>query len=186
MAIASTQALLKDRWIPQMRTRDELCAMPVGTLGRGYGEHLRRWDLEPDFFPDIDVSREDEFVRARLYQTHDILHTLTGYDASEPGEAGIVGFMIAQYLVHHDTGGHMAGGFMTLLASSLMLHAATVENDELRPYWDNLVEGYERGRASRCLIGPRWEEMLHRPLAEVRAEYRIPPRPQTYAQAAHG
>jgi len=177
LADAPTQALLKDRWVPPPMTRDALLAMPEGTLGRAYGEHLAAFDLDVEFFPDIDTTRPDEFVRARLYQVHDIIHALTDYDATDAGEMGIVGFYLAQYLVHHDKGGHMAGGFMALLCASVVLHAAVIDNEQLRPFFDHLVEGYDRGRRADCLIGPRWESLLDRPLDEVRAEFHIPPRP---------
>ncbi|TNE91205.1 MAG: hypothetical protein EP330_06050 [Deltaproteobacteria bacterium] len=185
LADAPTQELLRDRWVPPRITREQLLAMPAGSLGRAYGDHLEAFGLDVEFFPDIDTEREDEFVRARLYQIHDILHAITGYDATDAGEVGIVGFYLAQYLTHHDEGGLMAGGFMGLLAATVILHAAVVDNDQLRPFFDHLVEGYERGRASKCLIGPRWETMLDRQLAAVRAEYRVPPRAVARSTVAH-
>ncbi|MCO4748158.1 MAG: hypothetical protein KC912_25415 [Proteobacteria bacterium] len=184
LADEPTQQLLEDRWVPPRFTRKQLLAMPVGSLGHAYGKHLKDWDLDPEFFPDIDTSREDEFVRARLYQIHDIIHALTDYDATDAGEMGIVGFYLAQYLTHHEEGGLMAGGFMGLLCATVVLHAAVVDNDQLRPFFDNLVEGYDRGRTARCLIGPRWESMLDRSLAEVRAEFNLVPRASYQSAAA--
>ena len=178
LADAPTQALLRDRWMPPRITRGQLLAMPTGTLGRAYGLHLQRFDLDIEFFPDIDTAREDEFVRARLYQIHDILHVLTGYDATHAGEMGIVGFYLGQYLHHHEVGGLMAGSFMGILASSVLLHASTVDDQQLEPFLDHFVEGYQRGRVARCLIGPRWELELRRPLVDLQREYGIPERPE--------
>jgi len=184
-ADAPTQALLKDRWTPPRLTLEDLLAYPQGTLGRAYGEHLQTWGLEVEFFPDIDTSRPDEFVRARLYQIHDIIHALTDYDATDAGEMGLIGFYQAQYLLHHDQGGLMAASFMGILASAVLLHGSVINDQQLRPFIDNFVEGYQRGRASKCLIGPRWEEQLGRQLEEIRAEFRIPARHAIRREVAH-
>ena len=68
------------------------------------------------------------------------------------------------------------GGVIAGASAGASIQSDYMTRGDPRNNKDILAEGYERGRAAKCLIGPRWEDMLERSLAEIRTEYDVLPR----------
>ena len=154
----------------ELSDRAALAALPEGSLGRAYLAHLERWGLDPLGVVEAqrrhrarsgvqpDAWREWYFDRLEL--GHDLWHTLTGYGADEAGEAAVLAFSQAQ----------MPQRGMVVL----VLTAAVIGPKEPRLRWQRyLLTAWRRGRRAARLDVVPWEDLLARPLDEVRAELRI-------------
>jgi ubiquinone biosynthesis protein COQ4 len=160
----SGKELLRDRpeLLPRLTDRAALLALPEGTLGREYLRFLDsegitaaglteasiegRRSMKPEVDPDL------YFLRDRLRDTHDLWHTVTGYKGDLLGEASLLAFSFAQ---------------TWNLGVGLIVVAALVQGRD--PAVRKLVAtGFARGLRSAWLPAVRWENLLDRPLAEVR------------------
>ena len=160
----SGRDLLRDQpdLLSKLTDRTALLALPEGTLGREYlgfldsegitAEGLRqasvdgRRDMRPDVDPDV------YFLRDRLRDAHDLWHTVTGYKGDLIGEASLLAFSFAQ------TWNPGVG---------LIVLTALVQGRD--PVIRKLIAGgFSRGVRSAWLPAVRWENLLDRPLEEVR------------------
>src|ERR1700677_2520227 len=88
-------AALRDK--PRLAVRiDALASLPEGTLGRAFADHLKKNGLDPASIPTLAGSTDLEFVRAHLYETHDVWHAVTGFETDVAGELGLQSFYAAQ------------------------------------------------------------------------------------------
>ena len=158
--------LLSDRpdLLARLSDRDALLALPQGTLGRTYGEFMRREQISADGLvdasleggtgPDSDLSPEREWFGMRLRDMHDLWHVVSGYNRDLIGEASLLAFTYAQTRNR---------GIGLIVAAAWW--RAGQEHPEVRPI---IREGYRRGKQAEWLPGQDWEALLERPLAEVR------------------
>jgi len=151
--------------------RDLLARMPEGSLGRAYLAHLDRFGLDPNGVIEAqrraaaergltadDPARRWFFDRVQLM--HDLWHALTGYGADEMGEGALLAFSWPQ-MVSRGVG-------------LLVLTAAVIGPKDRRLAWQRyLARAFVRGRRARRLHFVAWEDLLPRPLSEVRSALRI-------------
>lgn len=142
-----------------------LAELPEGTLGRAYARFMRDNGLTPEAIPSLEGASEHEFVRAHLYETHDMWHALTGFGADVAGELGLQGFYSAQ----------IDGPLATAILAAGLLNTALFSMDERVARMDAITAGWRAGRAAAPLFGFDWAASWARPLAEVRAELGIAP-----------
>ena len=144
---------------------EPLLGLPRGTVGREYAELLRANDLKPFRLSERlepDVLERNIFM-ARYALLHDVYHVLTGFDTSWGGEAGVWGFVAGQrYLWTYWIAAVMACLIYPLFAPWQVLRI-----------WRNALRGIRMGRRARMLITVPIEEVWERPVAELRADYRI-------------
>src|SRR5579859_7566899 len=62
----------------------ELSKLPAGTLGRVFAEHMIVNELDPASIPTLAADDALDFVRAHLYETHDVWHAVTGFQTDVP------------------------------------------------------------------------------------------------------
>jgi ubiquinone biosynthesis protein Coq4 len=141
----------------------ELATMPAGTLGREFHEHMRKNGLDPAALPQLEVVDEVSFMRAHLYETHDLWHTITGFDADVAGELGLQAFYTAQ----------MDGRLGLLILSLGMLNTTISGYDDRYARLDAIGRGWEMGKRAELLFGLRWRELLGEPIDEVRRRLNI-------------
>ena len=169
------QRLLSERPdLPRILSdREQLLAMPEGSLGRIYGELCQRANINPMAlvqsqhgmsrdYDKLDPARQ--WFGDRLTVLHDLWHIISGYAAEPRGEAAIVAFSYAQGLDYRPI-----PLFMAMAAIMRVAH--------IREMWVS----YRRGRQIPSLTLQRYEELLPLPLAEVRTRLKVPP-----ARPAHG
>ncbi len=170
---AEGRALLREKpdLLAVLLDRKALEALPEDSLGRAY---LRFLDSEGITVEGLhqasiegrgdqgDVPPEVDFVRNRLRDTHDLWHTVTGYQGDIVGEAALLAFSFAQVF-------NLGIGF---IASVAFLR------DPQSALRREVVRGLTRGFRARWLLAVHWENLLALPLTEVRAQLRIaaPPR----------
>jgi ubiquinone biosynthesis protein COQ4 len=143
----------------------ELDALPPGTLGRTYADHMRKNGLDPAAIPSLVSQTDLEFVRAHLYETHDVWHAVTGFTTDVAGELGLQAFYAAQ----------APGGLpLTLLAMGL-LNTAIFAMGERERRFEAITRGWQMGTRARQLFGVPWDELWARPIGEVREMFAIVP-----------
>jgi ubiquinone biosynthesis protein Coq4 len=142
-----------------------LAALPPGTLGRTFHDHMVDNGLDPTALPQRPAWDAIAYASAHLFETHDVWHVVTGFDTDVPGEVGLQAFYLAQVPTR----------LPPLLLAAAFLNAVFYELDEVGARMDAIVRGWRLGRSARPLFGVRWAEMWDRPLAEVRAGLGITP-----------
>ncbi len=148
--------------------RDALLALPPGSLGRTYGEFMAREALSADGLVAASEERaepgkapapEQQLFGARLRDSHDLWHVVTGYNRDLAGEAALLAFTFAQTR-------NPGIGFIVAVAYA----RARGDFAHARPLIRNALR---RGRHAAWFPAQDWEVLLHRPLAAVRAELRV-------------
>jgi len=141
-----------------------LARLPEGTLGKALFDFYRR-----NGFPWIPENDEDSLV------PHDLTHVLAGYGATAEAEVALQAFLVGAARGERH--------FSSLLASLLLFEVGmmpfpgieTTQGVLARPDSAELVaSAIERGLQCHGDIAVDHEEMLDRPLAQVRAELGIP------------
>lgn len=142
-----------------------LAGLPDGTFGREYARFLEVNGLHP-IVPTAEADPEmiaRNAFTVRYATIHDMVHVLTGFDTSWPGEAGVWAFVGAQrYSFIFDLAGVMA-----------LLVAPLVCPLRLREAWRSWRRGRAMGKKARLLLTLRIEERLSQRLSDVRAELGI-------------
>ena len=174
----AVQRMLEERWLPEPYSLSDLERCAPGTLGHAFREYLVANGLTCDFFPPIDRDRADEFIRLRMYQTHDYWHVLSGFDSSDVGELGIVGFYLGQLHTHFGEAGLALSVFTGVLASSLILNASVIRPAMLPEMVASFHDGYQRGCGAAPLLAVPWETRWDTPVEELRVEFGIAAPPE--------
>ena len=159
-----------------------LAALPAGSLGRAFhdsinvpggipGYLLAGLIYRDGFFDSYDMPDDARYAIERTRCLHDLFHVLTGYGTDLAGEGLLIYFQNAYRRTSRFTRAALsAQGLGPLLF--------------LRPHvgqrrWRELLRAaHSRGTTARERLPPMyvyWEELLPRPLAEVRAELAIVP-----------
>jgi ubiquinone biosynthesis protein Coq4 len=166
-------AALADK--PRLRVdAGALSKLPAGTLGRVFAEHLRKNGLDPASIPTLPAETETAFMRAHLYETHDVWHAVTGFGADPAGELGLQAFYAAQ------TPGNLP---LLLLAVGLLNTGFFAMADRERRL-EAISRGWAMGRRARPFFGVRWDELWARPVSEVRASLGVESYGETVTAAA--
>lgn len=152
-ALVHEQPLLSSKTVDY----DALRRLPASTLGGAYVRYLDENKLDPDLFkPPPGLPEVPRWIVARIRQTHDVWHALTGYGPDVPGELALQGFTYGQL-----------GMPSALLVSTLGTLTRSPRSI------GSVLRGYRRGKAAAFLPVVRFEKMWSRPLEEVRRELGI-------------
>jgi ubiquinone biosynthesis protein COQ4 len=143
----------------------QLDKLPKGTLGRAFADHMRANGLDPAAIPTLPSDGELQFVRAHLYETHDIWHAVTGFATDVAGELGLQAFYAAQ----------TPGGLPLVLLAMGCLNTAMFSMNDRERRFDAIARGWQMGKRARPLFGVRWAEIWEQPLDDARKRLRIEP-----------
>jgi ubiquinone biosynthesis protein COQ4 len=138
----------------------ELRVLPRGTLGREFAEHMIKNGLDPAALPDLPSPDRLSFLRAHLYETHDVWHVVTGFDTDWKGEIGLQSFYLAQ----------IPGPLSASLLAVGCLRLAAYEMEARDALMSEIVRGWQMGKQARPLFGVRWDELWSTPLVDVRRQ----------------
>src|SRR5262249_45956146 len=89
-------AALRERPRLGQPSLESLLALPAGTLGRVYAEHMRAAGLDPGNLPQRPAHDEKSYFIPHLIETHDVWHVVTGLGTDVAGELGLMAFYSAQ------------------------------------------------------------------------------------------
>ena len=146
---------------------DYLRNLPVGSFGRAYVDFLDANGISPLVIsPELAGEVRRNTFAVRYVATHDMFHTVLGFDTSLPGEAGVYAFAAEQKYSSRN---------------ELLLRSARVVYTLRKPWqWRQIRDAIRLGRAlgrrARMLLAFRFEEHWERPLAELRELLGIDPR----------
>ncbi len=162
----ASAAMIANRYMAPPHDLDALLHCQPDSLGYVYAHqmHAKGFRAE-DLYVDIPTDSETSYVEARLSQTHDIWHVITGFGASEIDELGLQAFHLPQFPYP------LA---VALLSSSLMA-VLLFAPEELPPLLEAIRMGWEMGHRAKPLFAQRWEEGWDKPLAIWREELNIQP-----------
>lgn len=161
----AVQEIIRERYLKPVPDTEALRALPEGTLGRSYVDHLDAMGFDPDYYRKIEVENDVDYVLMRIRQTHDIWHVVTGFDTHPLGEICVKACELAQ--THRPLAGAIcAGGLFRYLLR---------QPDQFNEYLESVAAGYRLGIKARPLLAMRWEDMWDRPVEDIRAELRVRP-----------
>ncbi len=132
--------------------------LPAGSFGRETARFLDERGLDPGALPHRPADDARSFVRAHLYETHDLWHVATGFDTDVAGEVGLQAFYLAQFPAR----------LAAILIGLMFLNTFAFRFDDRDRRMDEMVRGWQLGRAARPLFGVRWNDLWELPLGEVR------------------
>ncbi|HEX8792888.1 MAG TPA: Coq4 family protein [Polyangiaceae bacterium] len=158
---ANGKRLMRDKpdIVRKLADRAWLRTLPAGSLGRAYLEFVEREGISAEGIREASMAErlatapDVEFMRCRMRDTHDLWHTVTGYQGDVLGELSLLAFTLAQ----HWNSAIALIVFTGLLRGLGQGHTRVV------------LEGYRRGRKAAWLPPQDWESMLALPLGDVRA-----------------
>ncbi|MFP8880374.1 MAG: Coq4 family protein [Myxococcota bacterium] len=161
--------------LTRLSDREYLQALPPASAGAVYADFMNREQLDAAGLVEASEhgSREPNgdpgrlLFGARLRDTHDLWHVVTGYNRDLVGEAALLSFTFAQT---RNPGIGVIVAMAYLLARGEERHGRKL-----------IRAAYRRGRDAAWLPGADWENLLSRPLSEVRSELRVGDPPQ-YSQ----
>jgi ubiquinone biosynthesis protein COQ4 len=163
---AALERLWQERYCPERYDVNEMLVLPDSTLGGMYARHMIARGLRPDFYDNVTPRHKLHYLRLRIRQTHDIWHTLSGFDTDPAGEVGLQGFYFAQF----------TNGPSALIAAGAILRSVLGRRyGELERFVEAFCEGYRNGYRARPLLGVRWEELWLEPVAALRERFQIEP-----------
>ncbi|MCZ8369589.1 MAG: Coq4 family protein [Porphyrobacter sp.] len=168
-----------EAWLPEIL--DDHAALrrtPKGSLAHAYCDFMEAEGLSAaglvaesersgrPRFPDL-----VEWYINRSRDTHDMFHILTGYGRDALGEASVLLFTHGQ----QPSQGHLLIGYAGAANIKKMAKGTKA------PVFGAVREAHRTGKGAPQLIAQPIRELLARPLAEVRAEMRIP-EPEQYRE----
>ena len=161
-SVPESAQIIEERYIPPTPDLKNLSALPEGTLGRVYADHMIRLGLDPAFFPKIEATDDIAFMMLRMREAHDIWHVVAGFATDVPGELGLQAFGLAQ--THNPLSiALIGGGLLRTLKSATELDAIMNE----------VSRGWRRGREAAPFFAQRWEAGWELPIAEWRRDLGI-------------
>lgn len=167
------QKLLRERTslLPLLSDTEALRRMPEGSLGRAYVDFMTEGNItagglvkasedgrrEED---EIDPDPDREFIGERLRDMHDLWHVLNDYGRDDAGEIANLWFSVGQF-------GNPGMGFIAFLG--------TLDGPKTLAWWRYMRRALVRGRLAKRLVCVPFEELLDKPLEEVRKQLNIVP-----------
>lgn len=156
---------------------EALGQLPPDTLGHAYHHHIRKNGLDPRLPQQYRAYHEGQEAAGKLdempaelrystlrgFQTHDILHPLSGYDTSPLGELSLQAFNLAQTRMPY-------GAFWMSIATTQMAFRFPFGIDAVM---DAVTRGWQHGKRARNLTYARWEEVFDQPLEKLRRDYAL-------------
>ncbi|MBA3545002.1 MAG: hypothetical protein H0T76_00815 [Nannocystis sp.] len=144
-----------------------LRALPEGSLGRAFAAFLDQRGLDPTGLYHSDDGALTDFDRFRLHmeRTHDLWHTVLGFDTDVAGELGLQAFTMAQ----------LGSGLGYVILSAAMLNTLFMHPEDGDRRMEAITRGWQLGRRMRPLFGADWATMVTWPIEQVREHFGVGP-----------
>jgi ubiquinone biosynthesis protein Coq4 len=169
--------LAAEGWVAPEITLRDLTHYEEGSVGYAYRQFMTDNDLmerlaegyrnlHEAFEADGKLERLPAVLRYKVlrgYQTHDLHHVLTGYPATPYGELALQAFGLAQTRFP----------YAAMWIAVVTAHMTFLEPSIIDPAMDAITRGWQHGRHARSIQFVKFEQMLDRPLSDVRREFRL-------------
>lgn len=157
--------LIEHRYMARPHNLKQLLQYPQNSLGYVYASYLKEKGLNPDLYSDIRINSDASYIEARLSQTHDIWHVVTGFDTSLIGEIGLQAFHLPQFPYP----------LATMLVANSLMSSTLAEPETLPKLLHSITLGWEMGTNAKPLFAQKWEEAWDKPLSQWQAQLNIQP-----------
>jgi ubiquinone biosynthesis protein COQ4 len=158
--------LCRERYIAAPYDIRELIKYPPGSLGHELAASMKAHDFDPEFYRDyygagpVEFRNDEEYIRFRTRQLHDLVHVLTGFGATDfPEELGMQAFLAAQ----------TRRPFSIALVGFGMLRIVLQPN-ELARTLEQVAKGFAMGHAADSFLAWRFEDDWAKPVEEWRRQ----------------
>jgi ubiquinone biosynthesis protein COQ4 len=162
-------------WMSPTFRLSQVADCAPGTLGAAWHAHMvvdglaeKLADGYAQLIADVEASgklarlpKVMKYKVLRGYQTHDLHHILTGYTIHPFHELALQAFQLAQ----------MNYPYSAMTLTTVLGHATLVDPWLMQPAMDAITDGWAFGRRAKSIQFIDFENQVHRPLDEVRAEY---------------
>jgi ubiquinone biosynthesis protein COQ4 len=172
--VPQQQAFLEEHYFSEPLDLDVLGRLPTGSVGRAYHDFIVLNGLEKNiavnyrqFHDSLATSgqldrlpEELRYAIIRGFQIHDLLHVMTGYEATPRGEIALQAFCLAQ----------LRFPYFAMWMSVVTTRMTFLDPDSIVPIMDAITDGWKFGRAARNIQVLKLEQMVERPLLDVQQE----------------
>jgi ubiquinone biosynthesis protein COQ4 len=143
---------------------DKLELLTENTVGNIYAKHMKKNNLDPDYYNDEEPVSPMHYLRLRIRKTHDIWHVITGFDTTENGEIGLQGVYFAQF---------SNGQSAMILMGGILKSIFSFNYIKMKEYIEFFVRGYNIGKKSLPLLPVKWEELWNQDIDLIRKQFDI-------------
>lgn len=163
LEIETIRAAYESKYWIQIPKLNELGDYPANSFGYAAYEFFKRYDLDPNLFPEADFSSPQSYLTSRLYQAHDFWHVLTGYSTGLEDELALQAFGVGQY----------KQPISLMIIAGGLIHLLEKTPERAENILAAIAQGFERGGKTRNLLTERVLERLADPLEDVRRDLNI-------------
>ena len=163
-------ALIQEQWRPEPIDLDQLSKMPEGSLGKIFATNLLEEGFDPKELTEIDpypINSDREYLLHRNWQTHDILHTLTGFNVNTLGELGLQAYSFA----------NCRQPMHLFIMTATLFKAGDSNVEAFEIILSAIMRGFTLGVKAPPLMSFKFEEGWDRPISEWREEVNLPNEP---------
>jgi ubiquinone biosynthesis protein COQ4 len=136
--------LVEERYIARTPNLEALLKLPEDSLGFAYASHMKAANLDPEFYRKVELIDDMSYLALRMRQTHDIWHTVTGFD-TDSGEIGLQAFALAQN----------RSPLAVMLIAAITLKMIKM-NSDLNPLVRLIQQGYDLGYQAKPFLAQKW------------------------------
>ncbi len=176
-SLPETKKFLEDRFLADPIPLERLAQCAPGTLGHGYHKFIVDNKLEENLGRNYKKFNEDltnsgkldrlpdelSFFMVRGFQVHDIMHVLTGYEATYAGELAVAAFYLAQ----------LQFPYHAMRMAVTTAHMAYLDPKIITWAMDAICDGWQFGRTSPNIQFERWEDEIDTPLVDLRRKWNL-------------
>ena len=162
-------SLCRERYVGEPYVIEKLLQYPPGSLGHELAASMKAHNFDPEFYRDyygtgpVHFKNDEEYIRFRTRQMHDLVHVLTGFGATDfPEELGMQAFLAAQ----------TRRPFSIALVGFGMLRIC-LQPKELARTLEQVAKGFAMGNAAEPLLAWRFEEDWGRSVEDWRRQLRL-------------
>lgn len=165
LALPPVKAYLASGIAPLVVELPALRRLPEGSLGRAFAAFLDQRGLDPAGLYHSATAAASDAQRLKLHmeRTHDLWHTVLGYDTDIASELGLQAFTIAQ----------LGSGLGYVIVSGGLLNSLLFTPEDGPRRMEAITRGWRLGQTTRPLFGADWARMLTWPLAQVREHFGV-------------
>ena len=168
IADKTMSSLYEEMWRPDPIDLVKLSKLPEGSLGKIFADNLLSEGFDPKELTEMDpypIKNFKEYALHRSWETHDIAHTLCGFNVDALGELAVQAFMFSNCRQPM----HIAIIFGGLFKGSAL------DPTQFHVLSDAITYGLELGnKCSSIIYTKKFEEGWGRPISEWREELNLP------------
>jgi ubiquinone biosynthesis protein Coq4 len=158
MSVDSFKTMFEEKYNPDRPSMAMLQNCPPGSFGKSVFDHMTTHQITFDLFPTYGAEKPIMYLSTRIYQDHDLWHTLFGFATEVEDELALQAFSLAQF---------KSPAALALIAGG-MVHLLIKNPIRAVEAFKKVTGMYNIGNQIPFLLGVRLHELFTRPLEEVR------------------